>query len=269
MIVRGGIPYRYTNVLRWRMSQHDSPPGGELSRQGNGRRHPAERSSQERAPTPLAEQAVVALRRHILSFALRPGEILAERRLERLLSVSRSPVREALARLAREGLVRREGRSYRVAPIDVAELEQLFAFRILLETAAVRWAAESASSEDLLALDAIVAELEKDLSPEGRLDVTTRLHLGLARASGNRFVADALASLFPRVTRARYLELASPRAVEQADDEHRRLVALVREHRGEEAAATIAAHLERTRTHLLDSLHAQVGVRAMIAEALP
>jgi len=250
------------------MPNRESPTHEQGPPQDADRRHPPARHAQDRPGVPLAEQAAVALRRSILSFALRPGEILAERRLERLLAVSRSPVREALARLAGEGLVRREGRSYRVAPVDVAELEQLFAFRILLETAAVRWAATAASSEDLRGLDAALSELDDDLTPEERLDLTARLHLGLARASGNRFVAEALAGLFPRVTRARYLELASARTVERADDEHRNMVALVRDHRGEEAAAIMKEHLERTRKNLLDSLDAHAGVRAMLGEAL-
>lgn len=215
-----------------------------------------------------AEHATIELRRLILSFALRPGESLAERRLERLLQVSRSPVREALAQLAREGLVRREGRSFRVAPVDVAELQELFAFRTLLETAAVRWAA--AAPEPALAdVDAALRALDGDPTPEQRLDATARLHLGLARASGNRFVAEALAALFPRVTRARYLELSSARTVAQADDEHRRIVGQVRSGRGDEAAETMRGHLDRTRRNLLTSLQEQAGIRTMLGEALP
>ncbi len=251
------------------MPDRRTPPR-EASRAPHAERsEPSLERAHEISSIPLAEHAAVELRRLILSFALRPGESLPERRLERLLAVSRSPVREALSRLAREGLVRREGRSYRVAPVDVAELDELFAFRILLETAAVRWAASSASSADLRDVDVALQGLDQDRTPEERLDLTARLHLGLARASGNRFVADALAGLFPRVTRARYLELASARTVARADDEHRRIVGLVHERRGDEAAAAMMEHLQRTRRNLLDNLEAQVGVRTMLGEALP
>lgn len=200
------------------------------------------------------EQAVRELRRLILSLVLRPGERLTERRLERLLGVSRSPVRQALAELAREGLVRRAGRSYQVAPLDLAELEQLFAFRTLLETSAVRWAAAAPGGARLDEADAILAGLQAALSPEERLAHTAGLHLALARASGNRFLAETLEALLPRVTRARYLELATPEAAIRGDEEHRHIVRLVREGRSDEAAGVMAEHLWRTFSHLQGSL---------------
>lgn len=222
----------------------------------------------DRPPSPRAERAVADLRRRILSFGLRPGESLSERRLEKLLAVSRSPVRQALTRLATEGLVRREGRSYRVAPIDVEELEELFAYRILLETAAVRWAAASASAPALDAIDEVLQAVDDGSSPEEMLARSARVHLGFARACGNRFVADALAALFPRITRARYLELGSAERVRQAGDEHRLILQRVREHRGDEAAAVMRDHLQRTCRRLVESLEAHAGLRAMVGESL-
>lgn len=216
---------------------------------------------------PLAERATVELRQRILSFALRPGERLPERRLEGLLGASRSPVRQALATLAGEGLVRREGRGYRVAPVDTDELEELYAFRALLETSAVRRAAESGAST--LGLEAILQQLDRDMEPEARLAATARLHLGLARLGGNRFVVEALAALLPRVSRARYLELGSRRKLTLAGREHRRIVELVGLRRGDEAAALLERHLERTLHNLLDSLERQAVVRAIVGERLP
>lgn len=217
-----------------------------------------------------AAAATAALRELILSFALKPGESLPERRLERLLRVSRSPVRQALAELAREGLVRRQGRSFAVAPVDLAEIEELFAFREVLESAAVRWAARApqGGAEARAALEALDA-LDERAAPELRLATTASFHLGLARASGNRFVADALAALFPRVTRVRYLELSSARTVARADDEHRRIVGLVEQGRGDEAALLMQQHLERTLQHLRRSLERQRGVRRVLGEGLP
>ncbi|HKI56694.1 MAG TPA: GntR family transcriptional regulator [Trueperaceae bacterium] len=212
-----------------------------------------------------AEHAARELRRLVLSLALRPGEALPERRLERLLGVSRSPVRQALAELRREGLVRRLGRSYHVAPIDLAELDELFAFRALLETSAVRWAAARRERAGLDAVEAILSGLRDVTPPEERLVGTARLHLALARASGNRFLADSLEALLPRVTRARYLELTTPESARRGDEEHRRIVRLVGEGRGDEAAEVMAGHLERTLGHLkrsVDSLGSRLRLVA-------
>lgn len=234
-------------------------PGAETS--------PADGASLAQAPLPLAERATAELRRRILSFALRPGERLPERRLEGLLGASRSPVRQALATLAGEGLVRREGRGCRVAPIDVDELEELFAFRALLETSAIRRAAAvGASTREL---EAILDQLEQEMEPEQRLAVTASLHLGWARLGGNRFVVEALAAVFPRVRRVRYLELGSRRRLAVASGEHRRIVELVGLGRGDEAAALLERHLGRTLSNLLDSLDRQAGVRAIVGERLP
>ncbi|MEJ2665680.1 MAG: GntR family transcriptional regulator [Deinococcales bacterium] len=201
-----------------------------------------------------AEHATRELRQLVLSLSLRPGESLPERRLERLLGVSRSPVRQALARLAQEGLVVRGARSYQVAPIDVAEIDELFALRTLLETAAVRWAASRADAARMGATEAALARLREEMPSEQRLAATARLHLALARAGGNRFLVEELEALLPRVTRARYLELVEPAALARGDREHERIVRLVKEGRGEEAARLMADHLERTRRHLQESL---------------
>lgn len=201
-----------------------------------------------------AEHATRELRRLVLSLSLRPGDSLPERRLEKLLGVSRSPVRQALARLAQEGLVVRGPRSYQVAPIDVAEIDELFALRTLLETAAVRWAAARADAARIAAAEAALARLHEGMSSEERLAATARLHLALARASGNRFLVAELEALLPRVTRARYLELSEPATLSRGDREHEGIVRLVKAGRGDEAARLMAGHLERTRRHLQESL---------------
>lgn len=206
------------------------------------------------SPVNRAEHATRELRRLVLSLSLRPGDNLSERRLERLLGVSRSPVRQALARLAQEGLVERGPRSYQVAPIDVAEIDELFALRTLLETAAVRWAAARADVAGIGAVEAALARLHEAMPSEQRLAATAQLHLALARASGNRFLAAELEALLPRVTRARYLELSEPATLARGGREHERIVRLVKEGRGDEAARVMAGHLERTRDHLLRSL---------------
>jgi DNA-binding GntR family transcriptional regulator len=71
------------------------------------------------------------LREMILSLDLAPGERLTERWLEGRFEGSRTPIRAALARLESEDLVRRDGRNWMVAPIDLSELEALAEFREL------------------------------------------------------------------------------------------------------------------------------------------
>ena len=81
------------------------------------------------------------LRFAILSLDLVPGEPVSERALESQFQVSRTPIREALFHLVRDGLVVRDGRSYAIAPFDMAEIDEVFAFRDIVEPQAVRLAA--------------------------------------------------------------------------------------------------------------------------------
>jgi len=200
---------------------------------------------------PQTQEAYRRLRQMILSLELPPGEPLVERKLEERLSVSRTPIRSALGLLAREGLVRREGRTYRVAPLDWDELEEAFAFRKVLETTAVRLAAQQKPQAEAAArvLDALGA----DLDPEAELSQATDFHLELARLCGNRFLVEALGIVLSRIYRVRFLEVMTAEGRSQARRDHQRLLELVRQGRGQEAAGLIEEHLERSRQRMLES----------------
>ncbi len=201
---------------------------------------------------PQTEEAYRRLRRMILSLELRPGEPLVERRLEELLAVSRTPIRAAIQQLFREGLVERKGRVYTVAPIDLAELEEAFEFRSWLEAHVVRVAA--ARPPKHRDLKELLAAVEADLDPEVELEKATDFHLALARLTGNRFVVASLAQVLQRIYRARYLEITRPQGADQAHLDHAALLELVQQGKGEEAAALMQRHLERSRQALLESL---------------
>ncbi|MER3482933.1 MAG: GntR family transcriptional regulator [Meiothermus sp.] len=201
---------------------------------------------------PQTDEAYRRLRRLILSLELRPGEPLVERKLEERLSVSRTPIRAAIQKLAREGLVHRTGRVYSVAPVDVAELDEAFAFRKLLETGAVRLAA--AQKPDTRELHELLTALRERLDPEAELGKATDFHLALARLSGNRFLVESLSAVLGRIYRARFLEITSPQGVKQAQADHIRLVELVQTGQGEAAARLMEEHLERSRQRLLEGL---------------
>ena len=87
----------------------------------------------------LREDIYEVLRSEVLSFRLSPGQEFREQDLAARYAVSRSPVRETLLRLAREGLVTVSPRQgYRVNPISVADAQHLFGFRLVLEPACAK-----------------------------------------------------------------------------------------------------------------------------------
>lgn len=224
-------------------------------------------TSRESSPRTRTLDAVQELRRRILALEFLPGETLQERRLAEILGMSRSPIRAALAQLAGEGLARRSGHSYKVVKIDPAVLDEIFDYRIVLETAAVEMAAARGS----LAIAPARLVLEQLATGDGtgpQLELSERFHLELARASGNRFIFNALASLFPQITHARFLEVASPARRRRAAEEHAEVLRLVEAGRGNDAAEAMRHHIKHTRRTFERGLaRLGAGARLLAGEA--
>jgi DNA-binding GntR family transcriptional regulator len=203
------------------------------------------------------------LREMILSLDLAPGERLTERWLEGRFAGSRTPIRAALARLEGEELVRRDGRNWIVAPIDLGELEQLSEFREPLETTAVRLACARASEVDLAAIEEMLHACQWGAPREEWHRVGTDFHVEIARLSGNPFIVKAIESVMTRLSRARWLEVWTEPSREQAWAEHRRILAFIRRNEPDEAAREAADHIRDTRNRLLRSLNEdRRGLRA-------
>jgi DNA-binding GntR family transcriptional regulator len=191
------------------------------------------------------------LRAAILSFDLVPGEKLSERGLEPVLGASRTPIRAALMRLENEGLTRRAGRGWQVAPIDLAEVRAVMEYREAVETAAVVLAAERAGDEELAALR-IVAGARRDRDDEATgLRDGGDFHVSLARLSRNPFLADAMSGALTRLSRTRWLEVRTPESRAQARTEHLEIIAAVEARDEELAARLVVSHSRGTRDRLL------------------
>ena len=195
------------------------------------------------------------LREMILSLDLGPGERLTERWLESRFAGSRTPIRAALARLEGEELVRRDGRNWVVAPIDLGELESLSEFREPLETTAVRLACSRASEADLAVIEEMLDACQSGAPREEWHRVGTEFHVEIARLSGNPFIVKAIESVMARLSRARWLEVWTEPSREQAWAEHRRILDSIRRNQPDEAAGLAAEHIRDTRNRLLRSLN--------------
>jgi DNA-binding GntR family transcriptional regulator len=203
------------------------------------------------------------LREMILSLDLAPGERLTERWLESRFEGSRTPIRAALARLEGEDLVRRDGRNWMVAPIDLSELEALAEFREPLEATAVRLACARANDANLAAIEEMLDACRPGVPREEWHRVGTDFHIEIARLSGNPFLVKAIAGVMTRLSRARWLEVWTEPSREQAWAEHRRILGFIRRNEPEAAAREAAEHIRDTRDRLLGSLNEdRRGLRA-------
>lgn len=194
------------------------------------------------------------LRELILSLELAPGERLTERWLESRFDGSRTPVRAALLRLEAEELVRRDGRGWIVAPIDLGEIAALAEFREPLEAAGVRLACARAPETDLDTLAALLESCGPDVPREAWHQAGTDFHVELARLSGNPFLVKAIGGVMTRLARTRWLEVLTPESRAQAFAEHGAILEQIRQRRPDAAAEAAAAHVRATRDRLLQSL---------------
>ena len=200
------------------------------------------------------DQAYRQLRHLILTLELLPGEKLSERWLETRFAGSRTPIRAALARLETEGLVTRDGRSYAVAPIDLGELDQLFAFREAVEGAAARLACTRDVVGELDALAAMLDSCGPDAVPDDWHRVGNEFHVALACLSGNRFFVRTVTDIMTRLSRARWLEIWSEAGRATAWAEHRGIVERIRAGDADGAAGLVSHHVRRGRERLMRSI---------------
>ena len=150
-------------------------------------------------PAGLADRVYHQLRDNIGSHQIRPGERLQEVGLAAQLGVSRTPVREALARLESEGMIAVEGRGFVVPELTDTDIEEIYQIRFLLEPAAVRSAVtEVGSAADLASMssaveDAVAAEKSGDF--RSFLEANIRFHNAWRALVPNRRMSKLLAKI--------------------------------------------------------------------------
>lgn len=188
------------------------------------------------------------IKHDILTHRLRAGARLTHQQLAEDLSVSRTPVREALERLYQEGFVTHvPHRGFTVAEITRQEALEFYQMREALETFAVRFVVAAAPNRlNLDRLDQLNAEYDELVRAERmrqRMLVDREFHLTIARATGNEFLVRTLDAVFERIIlkmRAGGLWTTRGRL---AHEEHGHLIAALRCGKGDEAAAIMTDHV--------------------------
>jgi DNA-binding GntR family transcriptional regulator len=198
---------------------------------------------------PLSEQAYLQIRDQIVTLSLPPGSVIDEGRLRKQLGFGRTPIREALRRLAQEDLVAViPNRGTFVAGITITDLAAITEIRVELEGFAARLAAERATPEDCAAIHDLIAELDgiqsggQALGSAELMQVDQRLHQALYRATHNRFLADALERYFRLSLRLWHLVLDRVR-MDGAIMEHRGILEAIVGGDGSKAESAIRRHV--------------------------
>jgi DNA-binding GntR family transcriptional regulator len=203
------------------------------------------------APVSQTAQLYDNLREAILTLGIAPGERISERGLEARFHASRTPVRAALSRLEREGLILHEGRSWTVTPIDLEEIAALAELRTILEPAAARLAVSRAAAADLAVVRGHLDALRPTPDQEAGLRMGSTFHLDMAALGGNRFLTEAVADALTRLERSRWLEVRTPEARDAAWAEHSAILDAVVAGDADRAAELLAAHISGTNDRLM------------------
>jgi DNA-binding GntR family transcriptional regulator len=191
----------------------------------------------------LADKAYHEIRGLIVSLELAPGALIDERDLIERLGIGRTPVREALRRLAHERLVDvYPRRGMFVTGVDVRQLARLSEVRAVLEPEAARLAAERATDDDRARLDALLTELDAGGSELMQLD--ERIHRAVYRAARNDLLEATLEQYYALALRIWMLALERTQDLEEAVEAHRDLLEAIRDGDGERAAQTMRDHVE-------------------------
>ena len=178
----------------------------------------------------LSTQAYDGIRRAIVRLDFAPGDVLREDELQDQFGIGRTPIREALQRLARDQFVTViPRRGMFVSSIDIDDLAMLYETRAVMEPYAARLAAERGTVEQWDEMAGVIERsLRPGLPPEDLLEVDRRCHELIWEAAGNRFLTDTLDAMYAQSDRVWHLYLADVYDTRHAVDEHIELLDLLR-----------------------------------------
>ncbi len=204
----------------------------------------------------LHDEVAAKLRERIFAGTLAPGSFVDEPALCAELSISRTPLREALKVLTAEGLLRHEPRrGCFVSEITEQDLDEIFPVIALLEGRCAFEAANNATDADLAALEQLHDRLQRSAKAKRiteYYETNFAIHEAIILLADNRWLAQVIGDLRKIVKLARLQQLHAPGRLEQSLSEHMAVYAALKAHDAEGAEAAMRTHLTRQRVALRD-----------------
>jgi DNA-binding GntR family transcriptional regulator len=196
----------------------------------------------------------------ITTLELEPGAPINEQALAETLDIGEGAVREALSWLAHENLVEVTPRhGIYVAPVDVDDLQQVSEMRLSLESLCARLAAQRATSDDIVVLEALREEQAAMTAEEHRqlFDLDHKFHQALAKAAKNKYLSQTLDRLFGLSRRLWYLVLPHLEFLPSSVEKHLDLVGAIEEGDAERAEQIMYTHVKEFYDDVQDILAAE------------
>jgi DNA-binding GntR family transcriptional regulator len=204
---------------------------------------PAERVETARSQS---EEAYLRIRERIVSLDMPPGSVVNESKLRGDLNIGRTPIREALQRLARENLVRSiPHRGTFVTDVNITDLARITEVRVVLEAHAARLAAEKLTTADREAIQRLLEELRQGRIRDQKelMDLDQRVHRAVYKATRNAFLESTLERYFNLSLRLWYLVLDQEVGLRQSVAEHVEVLEAILAGKGDRADESMRRHV--------------------------
>ena len=201
------------------------------------------------------------LRTAILNGEFPPGAILVETVVAESYGVSRTPVREALLALQKDGILQYDGRHLMVRVTTLEEVMEIYDCRIVLEGVAAGWAARTRTDNDLILLDLALNEMAHagDRTPSELATINHAFHDRLWRSSHNATLVDLLARLEVHIRRYPEPTVSQPGRWEEAVAEHTAIIEAIRDQDEELARRLSSEHMAAARDLRLQMVRDTAG----------
>lgn len=211
---------------------------------------PAEAEAEGRRAADSSERAYHTIRKLLVEFKLKPEERINEVQLAKTLGVSRTPVREALNRLASEGFVSlTPNRGFFVRSLSTEGMIDLYELRSVIECAAFRFMCERASDEQISRLSAYwsaIVEGYNDQPPDAILAEDEGFHLLIAELSGNPELVVQLEAINARIRFIRRIQIEHRTHDKRQVDSHSEIVDAAVRRDAEQGVVLLRKHIEMT-----------------------
>ena len=226
-------------------------------------------------PESLAERIYARLKDDIFEFRLMPGDRFSEGEVAARMAASRTPVRQALHRLQREGFLDVHFRSgWQVRPLDFVQFDELYELRIVLELDAVRRLCQRPTDEHPPALQTLARtwmvrkdEQLQDGIAVSRLDEA--FHCQLLGAAGNQEMARVHREVSEKIRILRRLDFTQARRIDLTYAEHQQILEAILIRRSEQAQQLLKGHIEVSKAEVHSiTLHKLYGARQCV-EPMP
>ncbi|WIW26530.1 GntR family transcriptional regulator [Bacillus inaquosorum] len=206
-------------------------------------------------PTPYYLQFYNQLKKMIFNGTFKPGERINETQLAKSFGVSRSPIREAMRLLEKDGLLKADDRNgFSITSLTAKDVDEIYKIRIPLEQLAVELVIDEASEEELAILEKQLEETEKAIHNGTEdteiISLNQKFHELLVDFSHNRHLKNLLEHVNDLIHFCRILNYTGDHRAETILSEHRKIFEEVKKKNKEAAKQYVMAHFNHDCEHL-------------------